>query len=223
MHKQLIFEFPLSLVNAVIWDGRWVRLNWLCLLLAPTVPRYQQPRSSLQGQTSASPPPTSSLPRTHTHVQWIHRYAEAHARRDALAVFHTLTLILPFPYLWLSQQDVQVATEHICFHSRHPQRIMGCLSAGERRGNRSSLHWWADTARFSHSNLRVEMQIRLCCVNRNDLISLIWMSVNPEGGLNINKFINYSHTHARCMCRKQRLRLLKLHTHSKCRLAFNLF
>lgn len=156
-------------------------------------------------------------------MQWIHRYAEAHARRDALAVFHTLTLILPFPYLWLSQQDVQVATEHICFHSRHPQRIMGCLSAGERRGNRSSLHWWADTARFSHSNLRVEMQIRLCCVNRNDLISLIWMSVNPEGGLNINKFINYSHTHARCMCRKQRLRLLKLHTHSKCRLAFNLF
>lgn len=92
---------------------------------------------------------------------------------------------------------------------------MGCLSAGERRGNRSSFHRWADTARFCHYNLRVEMQIRPCCVNRNDLISLIWMSVNPEGGLNINKFINYSYTHARCMCRKQRLRLLKLHTHTR--------
>lgn len=112
--------------------------------LAPTVPHYQQPTSSLQGQTAATPPPTSSI--SHTHMHWTHRYARGHTYRvfpHCLSHSHTSTLILPFPYLWLSQQEVQVSTEHTCFHSGHPQRMMWCSSAGYRIGNHSSSHWWA--------------------------------------------------------------------------------
>lgn len=56
-------------------------------LLAPTGPHYQQPTSSLQGQPSATTPPTSSISRTHRH--WTHRYAQAHAYKGVLTFPHT--------------------------------------------------------------------------------------------------------------------------------------
>lgn len=103
--------------------------------LAPTVPHYQQPTSSLQGQTSATPPPTSSTPRTHTCTELTGMHE--HTQKEMFSLTHSHTLILPFPCLWLSQQDVQFATAHTCFHSRHPQRMMGGSSAGDGIGNPS--------------------------------------------------------------------------------------
>lgn len=135
--------------------------------LAPTVPHYQQPTSSLQGQTSATPPPTSSISHTHARTELTGKHEHTHTHTYGCSHYlshsHTYALILPFPYLWLSQQDVQVVTEHTCFHSGNPQRMMGCSSAGDGIGNRSSSHWRAagrlGVLRFCDDNMTVEVAV----------------------------------------------------------------
>lgn len=102
------------------------------LPLAPAVPHYQQQTLWLQGQTSA----------TLTPFHITHTYCPG----TELTISHTskiYTIILPFPYLLSNEQDVRVVTEHTCFHSKHPQRIMVCSSTRDVIGNHSSAHWCA--------------------------------------------------------------------------------
>lgn len=71
--------------------------------LAPTVSHYQQPTSRLQGQTSATPPPTSSTPHTDTHTSTdlTGIPTSTYAKRCSLVLlhWHAISLIAPFPCL----------------------------------------------------------------------------------------------------------------------------